>query len=53
MRIGATVVVDNVVAAKEKYADLLVYLNDPANGFRTSTAPYHGGLLVAVYVGAE
>ncbi|KAK8068727.1 hypothetical protein PG994_005343 [Apiospora phragmitis] len=51
MQIGATVVVDNVVAAKEEYADLLAYLDDPANGFKTSTVPYQGGLLVAVYVG--
>ncbi|KAK7932664.1 hypothetical protein PG985_003376, partial [Apiospora marii] len=53
MRIGATVVVDNVVAAKDRYADLLAYLDNPANGFKTSTAPYPGGLLVAVYVGGS
>ncbi|KAK7942398.1 uncharacterized protein PG986_011511 [Apiospora aurea] len=53
MRIGATVVADNVVAAQEKYGDLLAYLDDPANGFKRSTAPYPGGLLVAVYVGSS
>ncbi|KAK8878753.1 S-adenosyl-L-methionine-dependent methyltransferase [Apiospora arundinis] len=53
MRIGATVVADNVVVAKERYVDLLAYLEDPTNGFKTSTTPYHGGLLVAVYVGSE
>ncbi|KAK7992736.1 S-adenosyl-L-methionine-dependent methyltransferase [Apiospora saccharicola] len=52
MRIGATVVADNVVAAKDEYGDLLAYLRDPTNGFKTSTAPYPGGLLVAVYVGS-
>ncbi|KAK8084219.1 hypothetical protein PG997_005490 [Apiospora hydei] len=53
MRIGATVVADNVVAAQEKYGDLLAYLDDPANGFKRSTTPYPGGLLVAVYVGSS
>ncbi|KAK8045635.1 S-adenosyl-L-methionine-dependent methyltransferase [Apiospora rasikravindrae] len=53
MRIGATVVADNVVAAQESYGDLLAYLDDPANGFKRSTAPYPGGLLIAVYVGSS
>jgi hypothetical protein len=51
MKQGATVVVDNTEAAKAGYKDLMAYLNDAANGFRTSTVPYSGGLLVAVYVG--
>ncbi|SPJ89160.1 related to O-methyltransferase [Fusarium torulosum] len=51
MKQGATVVVDNTEAAKAGYKDLMAYLDDVANGFRTSTVPYSGGLLVAVYVG--
>ncbi|KAJ4266225.1 hypothetical protein NW762_004206 [Fusarium torreyae] len=51
MKPGATVVVDNTEAAKAGYKDLLAYLEDPTNGFKISTVPYSGGLLVAVYVG--
>ncbi|KAI1470911.1 S-adenosyl-L-methionine-dependent methyltransferase [Daldinia caldariorum] len=52
MKIGAMVVADNVSAA-EGYKDLLSYLDDPANGFKMTTAPYSGGLLIAVYVGKK
>ncbi|KAH7197897.1 S-adenosyl-L-methionine-dependent methyltransferase [Fusarium flagelliforme] len=51
MKPGATVVVDNTEAAKSGYKDLMAYLNDSANGFKLSTIPYSGGLLMAVYVG--
>ncbi|KAF5009070.1 hypothetical protein FDECE_4693 [Fusarium decemcellulare] len=51
LRVGAMVVVDNWIAAKEGYKDLKAHLDDPANGFKTSILPYDGGLLVAVYVG--
>ncbi|KAM5355223.1 hypothetical protein ACJ41O_001869 [Fusarium nematophilum] len=51
LRVGGTIVVDNFVAAKAGYKDLKTYLEDPANGFKTSTAPYDGGLLIAVYLG--
>lgn len=51
MRPGATVVVDNNLAAKMGYKGLVTYLENPANGFKMSIAPYSGGLLLAVYVG--
>ncbi|KAF4975084.1 hypothetical protein FZEAL_8085 [Fusarium zealandicum] len=51
LKVGSMVVVDNFIAAKTGYRDLKAYLEDPGNGFRTSTAPYSGGLLIAVYVG--
>ncbi|KAM0344016.1 hypothetical protein ACHAPU_007919 [Fusarium lateritium] len=51
MKPGATVVVDNTEAAKAGYKDLMAYLGDTTNGFKLSTVPYSGGLLVAVYVG--
>ncbi|KAJ4131760.1 hypothetical protein NW768_005957 [Fusarium equiseti] len=51
MKSGATVVVDNTEAAKSGYKDLMAYLNDSASGFKLSTIPYSGGLLMAVYVG--
>ncbi|KAH6959054.1 S-adenosyl-L-methionine-dependent methyltransferase [Fusarium avenaceum] len=50
MKQGATVVVDNTEAAKAGYKDLIAYLDDTANGFKMSTVPYSGGLLVAVYM---
>ncbi|KAF9769196.1 hypothetical protein IL306_013399 [Fusarium sp. DS 682] len=51
MKPGATVVADNTEAAKAGYKDLLAYLQDTANGFKITTVPYSGGLLVAVYLG--
>ncbi|KAI8193438.1 hypothetical protein K4K49_010816 [Colletotrichum sp. SAR 10_70] len=48
---GALIVADNVVSSKDGYADLIAYLDDPKNRFKTTTAPYSGGLLVAVYTG--
>ena len=51
LRVGALVIADNVISSASGYKDLFEYLDDPKNGFRTTTAPYAGGLLVAVYVG--
>lgn len=51
LRVGALVIVDCVIAGAAGYKDLLEYLDDPKNGFRSTTAPYPGGLRVAVYVG--
>ncbi|KAF7319529.1 O-methyltransferase protein [Mycena chlorophos] len=51
LKIGATIVADNITSAATDYADLLAYMQDPKNGFRCTTAPYAGGLYIAVYVG--
>ncbi|KAL7627937.1 hypothetical protein AAE478_002132 [Parahypoxylon ruwenzoriense] len=51
LKVGAIVAVDNFTAASKGYKDLGAYLEDPANGFKTTTAPYDGGLLIAVYLG--
>ncbi|XXG98028.1 hypothetical protein Hte_004345 [Hypoxylon texense] len=51
LRKGALVVVDNIIAGRAGYADLIEHLADPRNGFKTTTAPYAGGLQIAVYVG--
>ncbi|KAI1379632.1 S-adenosyl-L-methionine-dependent methyltransferase [Hypoxylon crocopeplum] len=51
LKIGAMVVADNTIAAAEGYKDLVNYLEDSTNGFRMTTAPYSGGLLIAVYIG--
>lgn len=53
MKVGAMVVADNTVAAAQGYKDLIAYLDDPANGFKRTTAPYAGGLEIAVYVGRD
>ncbi|KAG5805991.1 hypothetical protein H9Q74_009447 [Fusarium xylarioides] len=51
MKPGATVVADNTEAAKAGYKDLMAYLEDTTNGFKLTTLPYSGGLLIAVYLG--
>ncbi|RBR21504.1 hypothetical protein FVER53590_03931 [Fusarium verticillioides] len=51
MKPGATVVADNTEATKAGYKDLMAYLEDNTNGFKLTTLPYSGGLLVAVYLG--
>ncbi|VUC24873.1 unnamed protein product [Clonostachys rosea] len=53
LRIGATVVTDNYIAAAKGYTDLKAFLEDPQNGFKVTLAPYDGGLLIAVYVGRK
>ncbi|KAI1759100.1 O-methyltransferase [Hypoxylon sp. FL1150] len=53
LRKGALVVVDNTIVGKTGYTDLMEHFADPKNGFRSTTAPYTGGLHIAVYVGTE
>ncbi|KAL2852400.1 hypothetical protein BJY01DRAFT_208256 [Aspergillus pseudoustus] len=47
---GALIVTDMTVIAKKAYTDLLGNLHDPANGFKTMTTPFSGGLEVTVYL---
>ncbi|KAJ9139018.1 S-adenosyl-L-methionine-dependent methyltransferase [Coniochaeta hoffmannii] len=47
---GAVVITDNVGMAKMLYRDFLGYIRDPANGFRTLTVPFSGGLELSVYL---
>lgn len=51
LKVGALVVADNVVVAAEGYKELMSYMDDQVNGFKKTTAPYSGGLLVAVFMG--
>ncbi|KAH6884385.1 S-adenosyl-L-methionine-dependent methyltransferase [Thelonectria olida] len=53
LKVGAMVVVDNYVAAAEGYKDLRAFLDDPKNGFKVTTAPYPGGVCIAVYIGRQ
>lgn len=53
MKVGAMIVMDNVLVAQKGYKELMAYLKDSENGFRITTAPYAGGLGIAVYVGKQ
>lgn len=48
MREGGIVICDNVTQAKREYADFTSFVRDPANGFRSTTIPYAGGLELAI-----
>ena len=48
LRPGAMVVCDNTSEHRAAYADYFAFLEDPANGFRTMTLPFGGGLEVSV-----
>ncbi len=48
LRPGAMVVCDNTEQYRSHYADYFTFINDPANGFRTMTLPFDGGLELSV-----
>lgn len=48
LRADAIVVCDNTAAYREAYADYFAFIDDPANGFRTMTLPFKGGLELSV-----
>jgi predicted O-methyltransferase YrrM len=48
LRPGAMVVCDNTQQHRNEYADYFAFLADPANGFRTMTLPFAGGLELSV-----
>jgi predicted O-methyltransferase YrrM len=48
LRLGAIVVCDNTEQYRSEYADYFAFLEDPANGFRTMTLPFDGGLELSV-----
>lgn len=45
---GAIVLCDYTTEHRDEYADYFAFLNDPANGFRTMTLPFNGGLELSV-----
>jgi len=45
---GAIVVCDNTKRYRGEYADYFAFLANPANGFRTMTLPFDGGLELSV-----
>ena len=48
LRLGGIVVCDNTERHRSEYADYFAFLEDPANGFRTMTLPFDGGLELSV-----
>ena len=48
LRPGGIVVCDNTRQHRAEYADYFAFLEDPANGFRTMTLPFDGGLELSV-----
>lgn len=48
LRPGAIVVCDNTDQHRSAFADYFAFLEDPANGFRTMTLPFDGGLELSV-----
>ena len=48
LRPGAIVVCNNTERHRREYADYFAFLGDPANGFRTMTLPFNGGLELSV-----
>ena len=48
LRPGAIVICDNTQRHRSEYADYFGFLADPANGFRTMTLPFDGGLEMSV-----
>ena len=48
LRAGAVVICDNTQRHRSEYADYFAFLTDPANGFRTMTLPFDGGLEMSV-----
>lgn len=48
LRLGAVIVCDNTQARRADYADYFSFVNDPANGFKTMTLPFSGGLELTV-----
>jgi predicted O-methyltransferase YrrM len=51
LRPGAVVICDNTRQHRDAYADYFAFLEDPANGFRTMTLPFDGGLELSVRCG--
>ncbi len=48
MPVGAVLVADNTAKRRVEYAPMFEFLDDPANGFTTTTLPYDGGLELAI-----
>jgi hypothetical protein len=45
---GAIVICDNTEVYRSEYSDYFDFIDAPANGFRTMTLPFKGGLELSV-----
>ncbi|KAF4345391.1 hypothetical protein FBEOM_692 [Fusarium beomiforme] len=50
LRRGAIILADNTKMARPLYKELLDYIHNPKNGFKTTTTAYSGGLEMIVYL---
>jgi predicted O-methyltransferase YrrM len=50
LRAGAVVICDNTARFPDAYRDYFMFVNEPANGLRTMTLPFEGGLEFTVRV---
>jgi predicted O-methyltransferase YrrM len=50
LRPGAVVIADNTVQSARGYAAFFDFVRDPANGLKTLTLPFEGGLEMVVKV---
>ncbi|KAK4039475.1 S-adenosyl-L-methionine-dependent methyltransferase [Parachaetomium inaequale] len=50
LKTGGIVLADNTSMARPMYHEYLDYIQDPANGFKTTEVPYSGGLQMSVYL---
>lgn len=48
LRPGAIAICDNTAKFPEAYSEYFAFINDPAQGFRTVTLPFDGGLEMSV-----
>jgi predicted O-methyltransferase YrrM len=48
LRPGAIVIADNTTQFRDAYRDYFAFVSDPANGLRTLTLPFEGGLELTV-----
>jgi predicted O-methyltransferase YrrM len=48
LRPGSVIVADNTERVREPYRHFFAFVNDPANGLRTMTLPFDGGLEMVV-----
>jgi len=51
LRPGAILFIDNTVTSRDRYKDLLNYIDDPTKGWQSQTLPFTGGFDVAVKMG--
>lgn len=50
LRAGAVVICDNTAQFPDAYRDYFMFVNEPANGLRTLTLPFEGGLEFTVRI---